>query len=120
DQDLLEGRDRVDEELARAQPRPAVAWGLDHVASPSVVAVISVSWATSWRAVSLSRQSMLIGPAADAVVTVRDARSKSRMMAPCRESTVWIRLMGAMRDSRPIQPERVCTATGVTSQRCTR
>ena len=62
----------------------------------------------------------MIGPAAEAVVTVIDASPKSRISAPWRESTVWTRLIGAIRLCRPIQPSRVWTAVSVTSHRWTR
>ena len=63
---------------------------------------------------------MVMGPAAEAVVTVMDARRNIRISAPWRESTVCTRLIGAILLSRPIQPSRVWTAVGVTSHRWTR
>ena len=60
---------------------------------------------------------MVIGPAAEAVVTVRDASLKTRISAPWFESTVCTRLSGATRLSISIQPDRVWIAVGVTSQR---
>lgn len=61
-----------------------------------------------------------MGPAADAVVTVTVRRPNSRITGPWAESTVCTRDRGAIRWSMLSQPARVCTAVGVTSQRCTR
>jgi len=47
------------------------------------------------------------GPAADAVVTVTSARPKSCSSGPRSLSTVWMREIGAMRDSWYSQPARV-------------
>ena len=43
--------DGIEEQLARAEPGPPVVGGRDHVASPSVAAVMAVSRATTSRAV---------------------------------------------------------------------
>src|SRR5207302_1509268 len=120
---------RVHGEHPRAQPPPGHLGrrhlrrrrgNLGHVASPGVAAVVLVSCATSWLAVSLSRPCTLIGPAADAVVTVTLASPNSRSSTPNSLSTVWIREIGAIRRSWVNQPVCVYTAWSVLSQRCTR
>ena len=61
-----------------------------------------------------------MGPAADAVVTVIEARPKSAHQRALTRVDGLDRLIGAMRVPRPIHPSRVWTAVSVTSHRCTR
>ena len=67
-----------------------------------------------------SRPRMCTGPAADAVVAVTLARPNIRSPNERLLSMVWIRLIGAIRQRIENQPDLVCRAWPVTSQRCTR
>ncbi|OLT18786.1 hypothetical protein BJF80_14465 [Serinicoccus sp. CUA-874] len=62
----------------------------------------------------------MIGPAAEAVVTVTLASRKSRMIGPRSVSTVCTRDSGAMRCSRESHPVWENTRSPVTSQRVRR
>src|SRR3954447_26869072 len=102
--DLLDG---VDEQHAAIEPPPGAALGCRHVPSPRVAWAALVSSSTSRSAVARSSPSLESGPAADAVVTVTSARPKSCSSGPRSLSTVWMREIGAMRDSWYSQPARV-------------
>src|SRR5207248_10086043 len=94
---------RVHGEHPHAQPPPRHLLGgrfgdrVGHqVASPGVAAVVLVSWATSRLASPTAKPWILIGPAADAVVTVTLDSRNSRSRTPNSLSTVWIREIGAV------------------------
>src|SRR3954451_13158017 len=104
-QQLLDG---MDHEHPGGQPSPAVRLACrGHVASPGSPWVPSVSSSTRRCAVSRSRLWILIGPAADAVVTVTFASPKTCSNGPRSLSTVWMRETGAMRRSWLNQPDWV-------------
>src|SRR5262249_5837555 len=117
---------RVYGEHPRTQPPPPApgvdrrrSYGRGHVASPVVRPTRSVRSATNWSASTWASPSILIGPAADAVVTVTLASLNSCSIGPRSLSTVCTREIGAIRRSWLIHPVCVYTAVSVASHRCT-
>ncbi len=67
---------------SRCHSASAAVQALAHVASPGTASARRVSWSTSSRASCLSSPTIASAPAAEAVVTVTEARPNSRANAP--------------------------------------